>query len=381
MSAFLCPRCQNSDPIFIGYLNGKPYCRRCIAFNGEEAPKPQRKPSVSPVVLNFKLSDDQLAISNKVRENYKNGINTLIYAVCGAGKTELVYGVIADALRLGKTVGFALPRRDVVIELYWRLKEAFPEDKVVAVYGGHTKNLIGDIIILTTHQIYRYPKYFDLLVMDEIDAFPFKGSDILHTFYEKSINGNVVLMSATPSKELIEKFNGKGHQVLELKTRFHRHEIPVPKIVLGFTMCLFLKMVKELKFLLGKGKPVFIFCPTIGECERVFSFLKHLVKGGACVHSKDPDRQIKIENFKKSKLKYLVTTSILERGITIKHLQVFVFHADREDIYDSSTLIQISGRVGRKWDAPNGKVIFYAKKRTKSIDTSITNIKECNRCL
>ncbi len=381
MGAFLCPICQNSDPLFIGYINGRPYCRRCIAFNGEKAPKPQRKPTASPVVLNFKLSADQLAISNKVRENYKNGIDTLIYAVCGAGKTELVYGVIADALRSGKTVGFALPRRDVVIELYWRLKGAFPEDKVVAVYGGHTKNLIGDIIILTTHQIYRYPNYFDLLVMDEIDAFPFKGSDILHVFYEKSVKGHVVLMSATPSEELIKKFNTNGHQVLELKTRFHGHEIPVPKVMLGLTPIIFVKMIVKLKSMLAKNKPTFIFCPTIGECERVYSILRCFVSGGACVHSKDPMRQNKIELFKKSKLKYLVTTSILERGITIKHLQVFVFKADREDIYDSATLIQISGRVGRKWDAPNGEVIFYAQKRTKSIDTCISNIKECNKCL
>ncbi len=381
MSAFLCPRCHNSDPIFIGYIKGKPYCRRCISFAGEEAPKTERKPSPSPLVLNFKLSDDQLKISNQVRENFKNGIDTLIYAVCGAGKTELVYGVIADALRLGRTVGFALPRRDVVIELYWRLKEAFPEDKVIAVYGGHTSQLAGDIIVLTTHQIYRYPAYFDLLIMDEIDAFPFKGSDILHSFYEQSVRGRVVLMSATPSEDLISKFKEEGRQVLELKTRFHRHEIPVPKIEFGYKITLIIKLIKKLREFISEKKPVFVFAPTIGECERLYSIVKRFVPKGDCVHSKDQQRQTKIDKFKKSEIKYLITTSILERGITIKNLQVFVFHADQEKIYDSSTLIQIAGRVGRKWDAPDGEVVFYASKRTKSIDTSIRNIKECNRCL
>ena len=381
MSDFLCPRCSNSNPLYIGYLKGMPYCRLCVGFNGEEAPKQYRKPSISPIVLNFKLSDDQLAISNKVRENFKNGIDTLIYAVCGAGKTELVYGVIADALRAGKNVGFALPRRDVVIELYYRLKEAFPSDKVIAVYGGHTKDLLGDIVVLTTHQIYRYPSFFDLLIMDEIDAFPFKGSDILHAFYEKSLKGRVVLMSATPSIELIEEFKTDGHDVLELKTRFHRHEIPVPKVVLGFKIVLLFKLIRTLKSLLSKNKPVFVFSPTIAECEKLFGVLKIFVPGGTSVHSKDKNREIKIKKFKSNALKYLVTTSILERGITVKDLQVLVFNSDNESIYDSGTLGHLSGRVGRKWYAPGGEENFFAGKRTKSIDTCIRSIKECNKCL
>lgn len=381
MSTFLCPRCKNTDPQFVGYSPNGPYCRRCIGFNGEEVQKPSRKPTLSPVVLKFRLSEDQLKVSNKVRENFKNGIDTLIYAVCGAGKTELVYGVIADALRSGKTVGFALPRRDVVIELYWRLKEAFPEDKVVAAYGGHTKELIGDIIVLTTHQIYRYSGFFDLLVMDEIDAFPFKGSDILHAFYEKSVCGRVVLMSATPSEELVEKFHQKGRDVVELKTRFHGREIPVPDVITCSRWAAMLKMMQKLRKFVKDGKPVFVFAPTIAESELIFRFIVPFVKGGTVVHSKDPERGEKIEKFKSGLYKYLITTSILERGITVKHLQVFVFGADREDIYDSATLIQIAGRVGRKADAPTGEVIFYASKRTKSIDTSIENIKSCNLCL
>ncbi len=381
MSDFLCPRCSNSNQTYIGYLNGRPYCRLCVGFNGEEAPKQCRKPSLSPIVLNFKLSDDQLAISNKVRENFQKGIDTLIYAVCGAGKTELVYGVIADALRSGKNVGFALPRRDVVIELYYRLKEAFPSDKVIAVYGGHTRDLVGDIIVLTTHQIYRYPSFFDLLIMDEIDAFPFKGSDILHAFYQKSIKGRVVLMSATPSKEIIDEFSEEGHEVLELKTRFHRHEIPVPKVILGFKLSLFVKLVIKLKEFLAQNKPVFVFAPTIAECEKLYRFVRFFVPNGTSVHSKDKNRELKIKKFKTNELKYLITTSILERGITVKDLQVLVFNADKESIYDSATLVQISGRVGRKWDAPEGEVIFYAGKRTKSIDTCIQSIKECNKCL
>ena len=381
MSTFSCPRCKNTNPRFIGYLNGEPYCRRCISFSGQEAPVRARKPSPSPIVLAYKLSDEQKELSDKVRSNYKNGIDTLIYAVCGAGKTELVYGVIADALRSGQQVGFALPRRDVVIELYYRLKEAFPDDEVIAVYGGHTEVLVGDIIVLTTHQIYRYPHYFDLLVMDEIDAFPFKGSDTLNAFYESSVKGHVVLMTATPSKELLQKFQENGRDILELRTRFHKQPIPVPKIHQGPKLFSLLKLVLLLRRYRKEKKPCFVFAPTIKQCERLYSLLRHLVPNGTYVHSQDPKRSQKISAFKKGNYVYLVTTSVLERGITIRDLQVIVYDADRKDIYDSSALIQISGRAGRKFDAPTGEVTFFCHEKNQAIERAIREIEFCNTFL
>ena len=32
--SFTCPICGNTDVHSIGYINGKPYCRRCISFCG-----------------------------------------------------------------------------------------------------------------------------------------------------------------------------------------------------------------------------------------------------------------------------------------------------------------------------------------------------------
>ena len=45
--------------------------------------------------------------------------------------------------------------------MFLRIKEAFPLNDVVALYGGNTKEKEGDIVILTMHQIYRYENYFD----------------------------------------------------------------------------------------------------------------------------------------------------------------------------------------------------------------------------
>jgi competence protein ComFA len=378
---FICPRCGNDDPKYIGMRNGRPYCRKCIAFIGTKAVRLPSSPKTVELNLHYDLSPSQKLLSEKIVSNYLRGVDTLVYAVCGAGKTELSYGVMKRALSLGHQVGFALPRRDVVIELYWRVKEAFPKNKVVAVYGEHSNILEGDIIILTTHQLYRYPQYFDLLIMDEIDAFPFKGNDLLIAMYRASLRGHCVMMSATPSKEILSEFHKAGHDIVELRTRFHHHPIPVPKIVIRPKPLQILYILKKLKGYHAENKPCFVFAPTIAECEELYSLISPFAKGGNYVNSKRQGREEIISDFKKEKYAYLVTTSVLERGVTIRNLQVIVSGADDQKIYGSSTLIQIAGRAGRKMDAPDGEVTFLANKSTEEMNHAIREIEFCNTFL
>jgi competence protein ComFA len=379
--SFICPRCGNQDPKYIGMRNGRPYCRKCISFIGTKAASLPSGPKTVELKLHYDLSGEQKQLSQKIVSNYLRGVDTLVYAVCGAGKTELSYGVIEQALRQGHQVGFALPRRDVVIELYWRIKEAFPLNKVVAVYGEHSYALEGDIIILTTHQLYRYPHYFDLLVMDEIDAFPFKGNDLLIAMYHASLRGHCVMMSATPSKEILAEFHQTKHEVLELRTRFHKHPIPVPKIWVIPHLLQPLFVTHLLKQYRQQNRPCFVFSPTIAAAEELYSFVSVFAGGGNVVHSKRPGREEIISDFKKGQYRYLVTTSVLERGVTISDLQVIVVGADDKRIYTSSTLIQIAGRVGRKSDAPSGMVSFIAEKPSEEMHNAIKEINFCNTFL
>ncbi|MCH3909634.1 MAG: hypothetical protein LKF58_00090 [Bacilli bacterium] len=379
--SFVCPRCGNSDLRYVGYRNGEPYCRKCISFHGGKAKRLEHKPHQVEANLHYSLTEEQALLSTRLVKNFINKIDSLVYAVCGSGKTEISYGVIAYALRHGLQVGFALPRRDVVIELFWRIKEAFPTERVVAVYGEHSYLLEGDIIILTTHQLYRYVKYFDLLVMDEIDAFPFKDNDTLASLYKASLRGNSVLLSATPSKEVLDEYHKPGHEVLELRTRFHHHEIPVPKIVLKPELLHIPYLVKKIKGYKKKRLPCFIFTPSIAKSEELFSVLSLFVEGGEFVNSKRNGREKIISDFKKGKFAFLCTTSVLERGVTVKDLQVIVTSADEEKIYDQSSLIQISGRAGRKMEAPDGEVIFLARSESKSMKGAVEEIVYCNSFL
>lgn len=277
-------------------------------------------------------------------------------------------------------MAFALPRRDVCVELSNRLKNIFANNNVISVYGGHTSIKEGDIVVLTTHQLYRYKKYFSLIILDEIDAFPFKGDKVLNSMFEEALCGHFIMMSATPPKETIEYFSQDGKDILRLDTRFHKHALPVPKIINGPTPYLFLKLVFILKSYIKSKKPVFIFAPTIEECEKLYAYLSIFIKGGNCVHSKKKYRSEIIDAFRSKSFNYLVTTSVLERGVTLRDLQVIVYKSD-SFVYDSGTLVQISGRVGRKADAPEGEVIYLAKTTTKDMEESIRNIKKSNEAL
>ena len=69
-NSFTCPVCGNTDIHSIGYLNGKPYCRRCISFRGEEIERKPSYPKKAPIHLEYELSPEQKELSDKLVENY-----------------------------------------------------------------------------------------------------------------------------------------------------------------------------------------------------------------------------------------------------------------------------------------------------------------------
>ncbi len=69
-------------------LNSKPYCRKCISFRGEEVEHKASYPKKAHIHLEYELSLEQKELSNKLVENYKKGIDSLVFAVCGSPKTQ-----------------------------------------------------------------------------------------------------------------------------------------------------------------------------------------------------------------------------------------------------------------------------------------------------
>lgn len=378
---FICPLCGNQDKKYIGYLNNKPYCRRCIQFVGENYDKTlDQEITNTKTFINYELSKEQKEISSKVLDSFINKKNTLIYAVCGSGKTELVFKVIEYSLKKNLKVGFAIPRKDVVIELKDRLSQVFKNNKVISIYGGNTKDLNGDITVLTTHQLYRFEKVFDLLILDEIDAFPYKDNIVLENIFKRSVKGNYILMSATPSKKLLDDFKKNKDSIFTLFKRYHEHPLPIPKIKIIPSFLRLFFLIDLLNKYKKENKKVFIFVSSIEKSKTLFEKLHVFVKNGNYVNSKRENRNEIIKDFKSNKYFYLVTTQVLERGVTVPNLQVIIFDADSE-IYDSPALIQVSGRVGRKKEFPNGDVIYLCDQSTKDMEDSINEIKRYNTML
>jgi len=371
---YVCPRCGNSDPRYIGYLNNRPYCRKCITFSGRHAKEIKHTKDIT-LKLDYSLSSTQKKISQKVLASYISHTDSLIKATTGAGKTELVYQTMEYALKNKQNVGFAIPRKDVVLDLYPRIKSAFPKAQVIYVIGNHSKILSGDIIILTTHQLYRYHKYFDLLIIDEIDAFPYRNNDVLHRFMQDSVRGNKIFLSATPSNLDLSNMQKNGN-VFEVNARYHRHPLPIPEFKIA-RVSIFLTCARYLKQFLNNHKPTLVFCPTIALSQKLYPYLHFFFPNGAIVNAEETKRDERVSKFKRGHLDYLVTTSILERGITIDNLQVIVCYANHP-LYDSSSLIQIAGRVGRKAKHPDGRVIFIGEYINDAIRTCLKEITDTN---
>ena len=87
-NSFTCPICGNTDIRSIGYLNGKPYCRRCISFRGNEAIDDYSLCDKADYHLEYELTKERKNLSNQLVDNFRHGCNSLVHAVCGSPKTQ-----------------------------------------------------------------------------------------------------------------------------------------------------------------------------------------------------------------------------------------------------------------------------------------------------
>ncbi len=62
----------------------------------------------------------------------------------------------------------------------------------------------------------------------------------------------------------------------------------------------------------------------------------------------------------------LLTTTILERGVTIANLDVAVLGAE-DRIFTESALVQIAGRVGRSSQYSTGNITFFHYGKTEAM--------------
>lgn len=378
--------------------NGKRYCRSCIELgrivegdilirNEQEVVFPKDKRQLT---WNGKLTPLQEKISQKLVENFINKKNTLIYAVTGAGKTEMLFALINQSLSWGQRCCIASPRIDVVNELYPRFKAAFNKTKIGKYHGQeYVDPGLEQLTICTTHQLLKFYHAFDLLVIDETDSFPYVENNTLHFAAKNALKiaGVQVYLTATPTKDLLADVKVGKIEILQLKRRFHGGKLPLPKEKMFLRPFLSKgkihpKLLKEIIAVTKKGHPLLLFVPRIEQIPLYLSALKQVEQLRqikiAGVYAGDKERLEKVQQFRNQKLQILVTTTILERGVTFKHVWVIIVQAD-DKIYTASSLVQIAGRVGRAKNDTDGLVLFCYHKYTSQLRKASQQIKELNR--
>jgi len=200
-----CQRCGNRIKELFIYKENEVICRKCIVYRRGTKIDEGSFQGRGDYNLNYSLTSSQNEASEFILKEIKNKRNCILKAVTGAGKTEIIYPLIRYCIDNKLKIGIVIPRKDVVIELYRRISDTFKLAKVTSLYGGSKNSTSGDIIILTSHQLYRYEKYFDVVVIDEVDAFPFYKNEILNNFLDRSVKGNIVYMSATIPESLMKQ--------------------------------------------------------------------------------------------------------------------------------------------------------------------------------
>ncbi|WP_149095577.1 DEAD/DEAH box helicase [Paenibacillus terrae] len=313
----------------------------------------------------------------------------LLWAVTGAGKTEMMFPLLQHVLEHGGTALVATPRRDVVLELAPRLAIAFPHVSMVTLYGGSDERWQrGQLTLATTHQLLRYRQAFDLVVIDEIDAFPYHNDPML-AFAAQAVckqGGKFIYLSATPSL-LLQKEAARGllpHA--KVPVRFHRHPLPVPFRLETAPVKHWLQkgrlpacLIQRLLASIHRGAQVFLFVTRISHIQSLVELLIRRLPDIpiAGTSSQDEERSAKVRSFRATEIRVLVTTTILERGVTVPRSDVYVLDAD-SSLFDEASLVQMAGRAGRSKDDPCGSVVFTSPEWTRGQKRAIRQIKRMN---
>lgn len=394
-----CHRCNGRTKSSEGCLpNQQFYCRKClnlgrvsslIKFGTLAEPNYFEK---NRLYLKWSgvLTKDQKRCSNEIISSIDQLEDRLLWAVTGAGKTEMLFPGIEHALRTGKRVCLASPRIDVVLELYPRLQSAFPELDIALLHGRAKEPYrYTQFVLCTTHQLLRFYHAFDVLIIDEVDSFPFATSKELHFAVQQArkIQSSIIYLTATPDGRLLRNSQSGRLATSYLARRFHGNPLPEIRVVTGQNWRKKInksQLPYRLKSFITEQieaqRQFLIFVPKVEDLPIVLK----AIQGGypklkiLTVYAADPERIEKVQLMRDGKVEGLITTTILERGVTFAGIDVVVLGAD-DAIFSMAALVQIAGRVGRSPLRPNGTVLFICSMLNRNIKRAQKQIKFMNR--
>ena len=389
-----CQRCGSQIQEDWHLPVGAFYCRECLIMKRIRSDQelyyfPQERfPEQDVLKWSGQLTPFQELISQGLLQAVDKKEATLVHAVTGAGKTEMIYQVVAKVINQGGAVCLASPRIDVCLELHKRLQNDFACE-IALLHGDSDPYFRTPLVVATTHQLLKFYQAFDLLIVDEVDAFPYVDNPVLYHAVNNCVkeNGLRILLTATSTDELDRKVKQGELKRLSLPRRFHGNPLIVPKPIWLSNFDGYLdkeRLSPTLKKYIEKQRktsyPLLIFASEIKKGEKLKVILEKQFPNEKIgfVSSITENRLDQVQAFRDGELTILISTTILERGVTFPRVDVFVMEANHQ-LFTKSSLVQIGGRVGRSMDRPTGELIFFHDGLNHSIKKAIKEIKQMNQ--
>ncbi|MFS9067065.1 DEAD/DEAH box helicase [Streptococcus timonensis] len=390
----VCQRCGSKVEEEWHLPVGAFYCRECLIMKRVRNDEPlyyfpqEDFPRQDVLKWSGQLTPFQERVSMGLLQAVDKKEPSLVHAVTGAGKTEMIYQVVAKVINRGGAVCLASPRIDVCLELYKRLQSDFT-CKISLLHGESEPYFRTPLVVATTHQLLKFYQAFDLLIVDEVDAFPYVDNPLLYHAVNNCVkeSGLKIFLTATSTDELDKKVKQGELKRLSLPRRFHGNPLVIPKPVWLSDFDKHLqknRLVPKLRRYIEKQRetayPLLIFASEIEKGERLKEILQRDFPNEKIgfVSSVTEDRLQQVQAFRDRELTILISTTILERGVTFPCVDVFVVEANHQ-LFTKSSLIQIGGRVGRSMDRPTGQLIFFHDGINRSIKKAIKEVKEMNQ--